>query len=46
MIEKPTFTYSVLGKTLGKNIKAIEKQKKAVEEHGNKQLNLMLLLKI
>ena len=36
MIEKPAFTYSVLGETLGKNIKAIEKQKKAVEEHGNK----------
>ena len=36
MIEKPAFTYSVLGKTLGKNIKAIEKQIKAIEKHGNK----------
>ena len=36
MIEKPAFTYSVLGKTLGENIKAIEKQIKAIEEHGNK----------
>ena len=36
MIEKPAFTYSDLGKTLGENIKAIEKQIKAIEEHGNK----------
>ena len=36
MIEKPTFTYSVLGKTLGKNIKATEKQIKAIEEPGHK----------
>ena len=36
MIEKPAFTYSVLGKTLGENIKAIGKQIKAIEEHGNK----------
>ena len=36
MIEKPPFTYSVLGKTLGENIKAIGKQIKAIEEHGNK----------
>ena len=36
MIEKTAFTYSVLGKTLGENIKAIEKQIKAIEEHGNK----------